>query len=269
MKGTIMAFLERFPLRLSYPAAGFVLALGAPVGYFIIRSLTAGLIPSPMWIEVELRERLDAYVYLACATAAVFMWLGRCLGVEKDRLRADSLTDPLTNLPNRRLLQDRAEALLFAPKRRAPVSLLFVDLDGLKLINQERGHEGGDRALCAVATTLTRVCRRGDVFARYGGDEFVVLLPNMGADEALSIAERICETMTAIARTNGLGPLSVSIGVTDIERAGSNTLVGMVQAADRALLAAKLGGKNRARLSEPLAEGEATVRQATDVLIAR
>ncbi|MCC6807489.1 MAG: GGDEF domain-containing protein [Deltaproteobacteria bacterium] len=250
MKGTIRSFYERYPRRWSYPVAGLVLALGAPIGFFVVRALFAGHIPSPMWIEVELRERFDAYVYLTFATAIVFSWAGRVVGVEQDRVRADSLTDPLTSLPNRRFAQERAEALLLRGDPR--VSVLLIDLDGLKQINEKHGHDGGDRALCAVAATLRKVCRREDVFARYGGDEFIVLLPKMVAADAMRVAERVCATMTKTAQTNGLGPLSVSIGVADTETAATNTLLGLVQAADAALQAAKHEGKNRAKLARSL-----------------
>jgi diguanylate cyclase (GGDEF)-like protein len=248
MQPALSVRLLRAPRRYTYPVAGVLLALGAPVGYFVVRSLLAGQMPSPAWIEVELRERLDAYLYLTFATAAVFIWLGRKLGLAHDRTRDESLTDTLTGLPNRRFAQEQAQGLL--QRRAQALSVLLIDLDGLKRINESAGHDGGDRALCAVAATLRKVCRREDVFARYGGDEFVVLLPRMDADGALRIAERICRTMIEVATGNGLGALSVSIGVTDKQRAGTDTLLGLVQAADAALHAAKLEGKNRARLSD-------------------
>jgi diguanylate cyclase (GGDEF)-like protein len=246
----LTTWLERYPQRWTYPIAGAVIALGAPVGYFLLRTLLAGQIPSPAWVEVEARERLDVYLYLTLATSAVFALLGRFVGLDKDLLRSVSFTDPLTGLQNRRFVQERAHALLQRRRPTEALALLLVDLDGLKRINDEHGHEGGDRALCAVANTLRQVCRREDVFARYGGDEFVVLLPKVKADEALSIAERICATMVQTATSSGLGSLSVSIGVTDLERAGTNTLLGLTQAADGALYAAKLAGKNRAVVSD-------------------
>lgn len=233
------------PRRWKYPLLGLWLAMGGPIGYFVMRSLFAGQIPSPEWIAVELRERADAYAYLTFATSAVFVWLGRMLGAIEDRVRADSLTDPLTGLPNRRYATERAHAVL---ARRKLVALLLIDLDGLKQINATQGHEGGDRALCAVAATLKRVCRGDDVFARYGGDEFVVVLPQMRASEALQVAERICATMRRVSQDNGLGPLSVSIGVTDTELARSNTVSALVEAADAPLAVAKREGKNRAKI---------------------
>jgi diguanylate cyclase (GGDEF)-like protein len=251
LKGTIRGFLERYPQRWTYPIAGFVLALGAPVGFFVMRSLYAGHIPSPMWIEVEARECAGAYLYLTLATATVFMILGRYLGREKDRLRGIALSDPLTGLKNRRFIQERAHALLVDAGWREPLSLLLVDLDGLKRINEEHGHAGGDRALCAVAAALRTVCRKGDAFARFGGDEFVVLLPGVRAEEALTIAGRICETMQRLPQ-KGDSALSVSIGVTDVERSGSNMLPGLLEAADQALSVAKRRGKNRAELSEAI-----------------
>jgi diguanylate cyclase (GGDEF)-like protein len=251
MERTLMQWLERQPRRWTYPLAGLVLAMGAPVGYFIFRSLLAGLVPAPWWMDFELRERFDAYLYLTVATAIVFVKLGYTLGADRDRLRAESLTDPLTSLPNRRQVQERARKLLLERKPSEPVSLLLIDLDGSKQINETRGHEGGDRALCAVATTLRKVCRRQDAFGRYGGDEFIVMLPNMQAERAMRLAQRLCATMVDVAVAHGLGVLSFSIGVTDTSRAGTNTFMGLTQSADAALLVAKLDGKNRAHLSAP------------------
>src|SRR4029078_8568358 len=108
-----------------------------------------------------------------------------------DQLELSSATDPLTDLPNRRYFSSRLRQELFRASRYGvPVTLLLLDLDGLKQINDHYGHSAGDRALCAVADCLKRTCRATDVPVRCGGDEFAVLVPETFAEDALDLAKR-------------------------------------------------------------------------------
>lgn len=109
--------------------------------------------------------------------------------------------DPLTGLPNRRLLLDRLEAALKASHRSAEHgALMFIDLDNFKVINDTQGHQRGDDLLREVARRLTAVLRETDTVARLGGDEFVVMLTDLGEAPlaAAQIAERVGEKLLAV-----------------------------------------------------------------------
>jgi diguanylate cyclase (GGDEF)-like protein len=131
---------------------------------------------------------------------------------ELERNRRMAATDPLTRAANRRALDDALRRELARSQRsRKPLSLLLLDLDGLKAINDTFGHAAGDRALRAVARCARQVVRRCDLVARIGGDEFAVLLPETDAAGARAIGQRI-RSKLAEASTSSL-PLRLSLGV--------------------------------------------------------
>ena len=127
-----------------------------------------------------------------------------------------SLHDPLTGLPNRILFSDRLHHALERGRReRTPTSLLGIDLDGFKQINDQYGHPVGDEVLVALAERLTSVLRASDTAARVGGDEFSIVCENSGRADAESLATRLRDRMSEPLRlTSGLAlPLTVSIGI--------------------------------------------------------
>ena len=152
------------------------------------------------------------------------------------QLRELAVTDALTGLPNYRKLLDvlRAE-IVRSDRSDRPFALLFIDMDGLKRINDEYGHLAGSRAVCRVAETLRRSCRQSDSAARFGGDEFVVVLPETEEAGAQLVAQRVSERLAA----DGDRPLlSISAGVSVYPRDGG-TPATLLSMADRALYEAK------------------------------
>jgi len=153
----------------------------------------------------------------------------------EDHLRQQAARDPLTGLANYRHL---AEVLDMEVKRSERTgrefALLLFDLDGLKQINDRFGHLRGSHALCRVADVLS-FCRDIDTAARYGGDEFAVVLPETGAQAANQVAQRICDSIA----NDGMGPvLSVSIGVAVYPHDGES-IETLLHAADVAMYAMK------------------------------
>jgi diguanylate cyclase (GGDEF)-like protein len=155
-------------------------------------------------------------------------------------------TDYLTGIHNRRGISEIGQALLDRCRQRAePFSTLLLDLDHFKSINDAFGHEAGDAALKAVAGELKRHLRHGDELGRYGGEEFVAVLPATSAPRALAIAERL-RTAVAALTPQALGfdrPLSVSVGV--VTARGERAFAALIGRADDALYQAKEAGRDR------------------------
>lgn len=138
--------------------------------------------------------------------------------------------DPLTGLWNRRGFRIAAEqALASADRERAAAQLVFLDLDGLKAINDEQGHAAGDDAIRALASAVDRAIREPDVAGRFGGDEFVVLLVGAPSDEVPTIIDRIAGELPA----DGPHPLTFSTGVVERPAGDRTELDELIDAADR------------------------------------
>jgi diguanylate cyclase (GGDEF)-like protein/PAS domain S-box-containing protein len=153
----------------------------------------------------------------------------------EDHLRHQAARDPLTGLANYRHLAEVLDAEIKRSERTGrEFALLLFDLDGLKQINDRYGHMTGSHALCRVADVLS-FCRDTDTAARYGGDEFAVVLPETGAEAAKQVAQRICASIAS----DGMGPvLSVSIGVAVYPHDGER-IEALLQKADAAMYSMK------------------------------
>jgi diguanylate cyclase (GGDEF)-like protein len=150
----------------------------------------------------------------------------------EDRLRHLSETDALTGLANYRRLSDTLVSEIKRSERTTRAfAVLIFDLDGMKRINDTHGHLAGNRALCRLADIFRFFCRSIDTAARYGGDEFAIILPETGFKEANAAGHRICERLSN-DREEPL--LSVSLGIAIYPDDGS-TIETLFQAADRAL----------------------------------
>ena len=159
----------------------------------------------------------------------------------------NATTDALTGLGNRHAMEDTfPRELKRCANNEHPVSLIMIDVDRFKKFNDQFGHVAGDRALSAVAHVLKKQFRTKDLLARYGGDEFAVLLPEVAETEALVIAERV---RTAVAGKTSDGsdslirvPVEISIGVAELDAQG--TYESLLKSADAALYRAKDAGRN-------------------------
>ncbi len=171
--------------------------------------------------------------------------------IAERRMRELAGTDELTGLYNRRAFFDRAQELVAIARRyQQPIAILTVDIDHFKQVNDALGHAEGDRALQRLATILRQTLRATDVAARFGGDEFVVIMPQTRLDAALVVAERI---RRAVAESPGPMPLGVSIGAAAASGAEAD-LDSLLARSDRALYAAKRLGRNRVCAEPPAAD---------------
>jgi diguanylate cyclase (GGDEF)-like protein len=143
-----------------------------------------------------------------------------------------AVSDPLTGLANYRLLLDRLDSEIKRYLREGrPFSVILLDLDGLKKINDAHGHVVGSLALCRMAEVLHLSCRAIDTPARYGGDEFALVLPGTSAEDARRVAQRISQRLREDVE---IPRLSVSIGISEYPRDGT-TIEHILSAADQAL----------------------------------
>ncbi|HBB89047.1 MAG TPA: hypothetical protein DC047_15690 [Blastocatellia bacterium] len=160
-----------------------------------------------------------------------------------------SITDPLTGLLNRRYLEERlTEELNRSLRYNYSMSCLMIDIDDFKKYNDLNGHQAGDAALKIAAHCLKAALRSADVACRYGGEEFCILLPQTSLTEAGVIAERmrqrVAETVFPYGKSQPLGVVSISVGISTFAR-DVDTAEKVIATADRALYRAKHGGKNR------------------------
>ena len=164
-----------------------------------------------------------------------------------DRLERLAAIDPLTDAYNRRFGLGRLrEEFSRAVRAEGPLGILMLDIDHFKAVNDTYGHLVGDRVLRAVAGACRHVIREGDVLVRYGGEEFLVLLPGAGRDDVAQAAERIRRAVSETTVEDGTSRITVtvSVGATTYQDA-TETPDALVAIADRALYEAKDGGRNR------------------------
>jgi diguanylate cyclase (GGDEF)-like protein len=164
-----------------------------------------------------------------------------------DETRRQARTDGTTGLWNRREFELRClESVKEATRFEEPFGIILVDIDNFKRVNDDFDHSTGDAALIWLASKMSEATREIDVVARWGGEEFIVLLPRAGSDETATVAERIRSTVAAEPMVDGTKviPLTVSIGMA-VHATDGTTADSLFKAADAALLRAKRMGKNR------------------------
>jgi diguanylate cyclase (GGDEF)-like protein len=229
-------------------AYALLTAAAVVVGLVLVRAASSAYVPS---VTFEFFTNRLTYVYVFVATAVVFTVLGYVLGRRIDRLRHLSSTDSLTGLANRRAFQARLrDEWRRASRYTAPLSLLLIDVDGLKRINDERGHAAGDEVLKTAAHAINATMRGTDFGARWGGDEFAIVAPNTVSRSAQQLAQRLLGHVSEQARARDAA-VTISVGVATFEpqnRAPMN-MESLVKSADAALYQAKSEGRNRVQVA--------------------
>jgi diguanylate cyclase (GGDEF)-like protein len=239
---------------------GAALGFGAPAGSLFLK-LALGGVFAPAAAAGEIQRHAYYYAYMTLSTPLVFGLFGWALGSLLDRLEEkkallerlvavrerQSLTDDLTGLFNHRYLLKEAEREAERVARRPhALASIMIDIDDFKRVNDRFGHLAGDAVLREVASVLQRSVRKVDTVGRYGGDEFLVLMPDATLETARRAAERIRQDVGRHPfRVDGEKlPVSLSVGV----YAPGDQPVGeveLIEKADEALLKAKARGKDR------------------------
>jgi len=154
-------------------------------------------------------------------------------------------TDPLTGLANRRFFQERfAEVLALAKRKNSALAVILADLDHFKAINDNYGHDAGDRVLQEFASLLKKNCRTEDLAVRFGGEEFLLLLPQSTAAQALQLAERLRGLLEVANILGNDITITASMGIAEL--AFEDNMDSLLKRADEALYQAKKTGRNRA-----------------------
>lgn len=229
-----------------------IVALGALWGYYVVLDVL-------MWFMDPLQPiapgaLLGVHLFNLTVVFAMFSYLSffylSMVTTANRKLRRMATTDPLTGLFNRRHMTYLAEKELARFQRSGhPVAFLVLDIDHFKTINDQYGHETGDRVLEEVAAIIKAQLRTQDLVARWGGEEFLAVLPDTGLGSARASAERVREALLAhdwIAKTGERIDLTISAGVSELRR--SDDLNSAINRADRALYRGKEGGRNRVEL---------------------
>jgi diguanylate cyclase len=233
-------------------AAGYSRSLSA--GAEDLRSLDLGANAAALLADLETRtiamaERaasLEANLHAASSELSA-------LRGDLARAQHESGSDALTSLPNRRAFDSRLDdAIAVAQASRRPLSLAFCDVDHFKTFNDTWGHKLGDQVLRFVGSQMASLFGEIGLPARFGGEEFVVLLPNHGSADALEVVRRFCEAVSARIlrqRSDGreIGRVTLSAGVATLRR--GETATDFVERADATMYAAKQAGRNRVHVS--------------------
>lgn len=230
------------PRQWLYAAAGAVLSTGAPLGLLAVRWLQGR---GEDAVTNAFAADLPIVTYVTLSTLLVFVGFGLVLGRQADELLRRLASDGLTGLLNRhafleRLGQEQDRTLRYPQY----LSVLLLDVDNLKGINDQGGHAAGDAALRAIGEAIRRGLRATDTGCRFGGDEFAVMAPEADAEAAQTLAERIRVFAEDMSLPGGLR-VTVSLGVACAVPGEAWTPAGILESADRALYEAKRNGRNR------------------------
>ena len=204
--------------------------------------VTSGL--NVVHTEVVLNERLSAELFIAPLIAGVFFgYLLARIKTLNNRLLKLATTDMLTQLCNRMQFDNYLTQEIEKVKRYGGTfSVIYFDIDNFKQINDQYGHQSGDKVLSSLASHIETIKRKSDIFARYGGDEFIILAPSTNLESAEQQAKLLKDSIEKL-QIDDLPKLSCSFGVTEFNEQHHNNKV-LINVVDQALYAAKNSGRD-------------------------
>jgi diguanylate cyclase (GGDEF)-like protein len=234
-------------VALYIPIAGLFFGLKSPsvfIGYSVLCTVLS-VVTTVDEAGVDIENLAANRIVVALVLYSVSLLIYRN-SLSADVLRRLATTDPLTGTFNRRHFMD----LMAREQRRADrygaiYSLLMVDIDHFKKVNDGYGHQVGDQAIQAMADACKKLMRPTDIVARYGGEEFIITLTHTDLAGALKVAERLRVAVADIALPTEQGALNFTISIGVSTYAKASRLEQIIAAADHALYAAKAGGRNR------------------------
>ena len=238
-----------------------ILIIISAVEFFIMMLLAI----IPLEVDIYFEAIIDISLLAILSTPLIYYWVIHPFVNARDdafsQIKKLAHTDPLTNLPNRRLLSNYFDKFIARTIRHNIVgAVLLMDLDGFKVINDTHGHEAGDKVLVEVASRIRSITRSEDVAARFGGDEFIILIQNLDENKqaAYKIATNVAEKLVSlvnkpIKHDGNLLNVGASIGIRIIgnERIG---LENAIKEADTAMYNAKQTGKGKVVLFNNLSK---------------
>ncbi|MFT7371876.1 MAG: diguanylate cyclase (GGDEF)-like protein [Oleiphilaceae bacterium] len=238
LSNTLTQFI---PLPLLRAAYGLLLALGAPIGWIITQWL-AGRDPFDT-------DQIDGlvYSYIIVTTSTIFSALGYVIGKREQVITYLALTDELTALYNKRYFKSRLEQEFQRHQRtESPFSVILIDLDFFKRVNDQFGHPAGDEVLKNISSTIIANCRRNEIAARVGGEEISIIACDCDLEAACLLAERIRVAIerSSINWQSTKIKITASFGVAAASTA-STSAWRVYQDADQALYQAKKTGRNK------------------------
>ena len=240
-----MPILGLVSLHSGYQPARYFLAasVASMLGTIVTALSVWGFIPFS-----ELKFRAVELGMLVDATLLALALANQLRSIQVERLLAEqrAARDPLTDLYNRRSFLEMAKAIWSTSRRNGrELSIIILDLDHFKSINDRHGHAAGDAALVATARALAHSARQGDIVARWGGEEFLFLLPETKLEAAIAMAERLKEAISQIRVPSASEEvvLTASFGVA--QKSGHENLEELISEADARLYQAKQAGRNR------------------------
>jgi len=225
--------------RWQYVIFGFFLSFIGPLGEWIFIQIFSEYVHDTF---------LLTYVYTEIATMIVFILFGYIIGIYAEKVEQLAFHDNLTGLHNRHYLMEQLLELEALHKRyKDKFSLILLDLDHFKEVNDSYGHSVGDKTLKAIAACIKNEMRKTDFGSRYGGEEFIIVCPHTSIDDCYKLAERIRISIENLKEDSlGFpGPQTISAGIYELSSDQEASLTQILNHVDQALYRAKQGGRNK------------------------